>query len=124
MNDWTFLTDEQIDGDNQLEILRKYGLRCDITDFSILLGSHVSDGAGIWWGKTASDYDNGARIIFPDGDIHFANPQQRQVGARPAIPYSSIFSFCSNAVINKSGILEVEYGELPHYIAPFFFMVN
>ena len=41
MLDFTFLTEEQCFGDKQLDILKKYGTRCAITDFSILLGGYV-----------------------------------------------------------------------------------
>ena len=37
MNDFTFLTEKQVFGDNRLEIFEKYGTKCAITDFSILL---------------------------------------------------------------------------------------
>ena len=42
MNNFTFLTDEQIFGNNQLDIISRYGTKCAITDFSILLGGYVS----------------------------------------------------------------------------------
>ena len=43
MNNFTFLTDEQIFYDDQLDILKKYGRKCAITDFSILLGGYVTE---------------------------------------------------------------------------------
>ena len=42
MNNFTFLTEEQVFGDKQLDILKKYGTKAAITDFSILLRSYVS----------------------------------------------------------------------------------
>ena len=42
MSDFTFLTEEQVFGDKQLDILKKYSTKAAITDFSILLGSYVS----------------------------------------------------------------------------------
>ena len=75
MNNFTFLTDEQIFGNNQLDIMRKYGTKCAITDFSILLGGYVSlssctsegntgkDRTGLWWTKS-SDGDNDARAVY------------------------------------------------------------
>ena len=45
MSDFTFLTKEQVsefDYEKKLDILKKYGTRAAITDFSILLGSYVS----------------------------------------------------------------------------------
>ena len=61
MTDFTFLTDEQIFGNDKLDIIKKYGRKCAITDFSILLGGYVSgayytsegntrkDLTGWWW---------------------------------------------------------------------------
>ena len=42
MNNFTFLTNEQIFGNNKLDIIKHYGTKCTITDFSILLGGSVS----------------------------------------------------------------------------------
>ena len=43
MLDFTFLTEEQIIGDNSLEIFKKRGTKAAITDFSILLGGLYSN---------------------------------------------------------------------------------
>ena len=70
MNNFTFLTDEQIFGNQQLDIIKKYGTKCAITDFSILLGGYVNrdystsdniSGTGYWWTKTP--YDGNARVV-------------------------------------------------------------
>ena len=42
MEEMTLLSEKQIFGDQQLDILRKYGTKCAITDFAILLGGYVS----------------------------------------------------------------------------------
>lgn len=47
MNNFTFLTEEQVsefDYKKKLDILKKYGTRAAMTDFSILLGIYVSLG--------------------------------------------------------------------------------
>jgi len=122
----TFLTDEQVFGDNQLDILKKYGTKCAITDFSILLGGCVSedsytsegnsekDRTGWWWTKTP--YNNDTRAINVKGISSWAYVNDRNGGARPALPYSSISSIISNKVRGKDGILEVEYGEYPQTV--------
>lgn len=73
MNNFTFLTDDQLFGNNQLDIISRYGTKCAITDFSILLGGYVSsddytsegntrkDRTGWWWTKTP--YNNDARVV-------------------------------------------------------------
>ena len=127
MLDLTFLSEEQIFGDNKLEILKKYGTRCVITDFSILLGGYVSSDyytsegntlknrTGWWWTKS-SDWDNDARIVSTHGNRNCGNVRRRDGGVRPALPYSSIQSISSNGVRGKSGIKEIEYGEYPQTI--------
>lgn len=72
--DFTLLTEEQIFGDNQIDVLKKFGTKCAISDFAILLGGYVdsdfytSEGetlknrTGWWWTKTP--YDNDARVVF------------------------------------------------------------
>ena len=126
MSSLTFLTAEQIFGDNQLDIIKKYGTRCAITDFSILLGGFVSEIyytiegnsrnnlTSRWWTKTP--YDNDARVVGMDGAIYSTEVSRRCDGARPALPYSSISSISSNKVRGRNGILEVEYGEYPQTI--------
>ena len=42
MSKFTFLTEEQVFSDKQLDIYKKYGTKAAITDISILLGSYVS----------------------------------------------------------------------------------
>lgn len=81
MLDFTFLEENQIFGDTQLDIFKKYGTKCGITDFAILLGGYVADGiytsegntlkdrTGWWWTKT-SDGDNDARVVFKIGNSY------------------------------------------------------
>ena len=126
MNNFTFLTDEQIFGNNQLDIISRYGTKCAITDFSILLGGYVSsdyytsegntrkDRTGWWWTKTP--YDDDARMVNESGNSFCYNVDRRNGGARPALPYSSIQSISSNGVRGANGIKEVEYGEYPQTI--------
>lgn len=126
MNNFTFLTDEQIFGNSQLDILKNYGTKCAITDFSILLGGYVAsdyytsegnskkDRTGWWWTKTP--YDDDARVVDRSGASPWYYVFKRNGGARPALPYSSISSISSNGVRGRNGILEVEYGEYPQTV--------
>ena len=126
MNNFTFLTNEQIFGNNKLDIIKHYGTKCTITDFSILLGGSVSldyytsggntkkDRTGWWWSKTP--YNDGARVVNEDGDWIWHNVDMRSGGARPALPYSSIQRFSSNEVRVAHKINEIKYGEYPQTI--------
>lgn len=123
----TFLTVEQIFGDAQLDIIKKYGTTCAITDFSILLGGYVDDDShtnegntlkdrnGYWWTRT-DDGDNDAYAVWDGGRKSYIDVFERYGGARPALPYSSISSIASNEVEGSFGIKEVEYGEYPQTI--------
>ena len=127
MLDFTFLTKEQLFGDDQLDIIRIYGKKCAITDFYILLGGAVSSHyntmegntgkvrTGWWWTKSTYG-DNDAFVIIENGTIFLDSVNGRFVGARPALPYSSIKSISSNGVRGVNGIKEIEYGEYPQTI--------
>ena len=43
MLDFRFLTKNEVFGSEQLDILKKYGSKCAITDFAVLLGGYVPD---------------------------------------------------------------------------------
>ena len=127
MSDITFLEEKQIWGDNALEIFKKYGTKCAITDFSILLGGYVSsddhtsegtsmsDRTGWYWTRT-DDGGNDARVVRKNGSSDYSSVILRVGGCRPALPYSSIKPISSNEVRGSSGVLEVKYGEYPQMI--------
>ena len=126
MSDFTFLTEEQCFGNDKLDILKKRGTKAAITDFSILLGAYVSDyhidndsslegRTGYYWTKS-DDGDNDARVVNDDGHGIFNSVNNRNGGARPALPFSSISSIPTNGESGKrarDGVLEVEYGYYP-----------
>ena len=126
MSELTFLTEEQVFGDSQLDILKKYGTKCAITDFSILLGGSVSsddytiegtsgkDRTGLWW--TKSPHSGDVYVVHKGGGRNYLYHRERFCGIRPALPYSSISKLTSNNVREKNGILEVEYGEYPQTV--------
>ena len=127
MGNFTFLKDEEEVGNKQLSILRKYGTKCSITDFSILLGGYVSsynytiDGVknenrtGWWWCDVA---DSSGHSIGNNGYLNcYANYFDRIGGARPAINYSSIFFNSTPVKNNLCDVLEVLYGEYPQMVA-------
>ena len=133
MLDFTFLTAEQcLDSSRQLEILKKRGTSAPTTDFSILLGAcfgyyddydyvydcnSLEEITAFYW--TSSCYEDVFACVVDDGHdlIDFHSVNERDGGARPALPYSSIRNISSNGVRGKDGILEVEYGEYPQYAA-------
>ncbi len=126
MLDFTYLFEEQVFGDDQLEIFRKYRPECQLSDFAKLLGGFISDSkcsieggtkkdyTGWWWLITPSN--NNAYVITWNGLPREKDVNLRRVGARPAIRYSVIRNIASNEVRGISGVLEVEYGEYPQTV--------
>ena len=126
MSDFTFLTEEQIFGSNQIDVIKKRGTKAAISDFSVLLGGWVSDyhvdsdsslkgRTGYYWTKS-DDGNNDARVVNGHGDCYYDDANGRDGGARPALPFSSIGSIPTNGESGKrarDGVLEVEYGYYP-----------
>ena len=121
MSDFTFLTEEQILGSNQIDVIKKRGTKAAISDFSVLLGGWVSDyhvdsdsslkgRTGYYWTKS-DDGDNDARAVDDIGARYYNRVDSRYGGARPALPFSSISNIPTNGESGKrarDGILEVE----------------
>lgn len=127
MGKFTFLTEEQITGNNKLDVIGKRGTKAALTDFAILLGAYCDDSyhldndnslegrTGYYWTKT-DDGDNDARAVSIRGSMNCFDVSTRSVGARPALPFSSINTIPTNEESGrkiKDGILEVEYGYYP-----------
>ena len=126
MSDFTFLTEEQIFGSNQIDVIKKRGTKAAISDFSVLLGGWVSDyhvdsdsslkgRTGYYWTKS-DDGDNDARVVNVRGDRAYRTVDFRTGGARPALPFSSLSNIPTNGESGKrarDGVLEVEYGYYP-----------
>ncbi len=127
MSDFTFLTEEQCFGEGKLDILKKRGTRAAITDFSILLGGFVSkfyyinsdsslEGRiGNYWTKSKNG-EHEAYMVSSYGTRACDYVTLRNLGARPALPFSAVSSIPTNGESGKrarDGILEVEYGYYP-----------
>ena len=127
MSNMTLLEEAQILGDNQLEIFKKYGTKCAVTDFYILLGGYVAnheytcegnlltDRTGCYLTKT---FDGKSAVVDYDtlGSGHFYSVNRRESGGRPVLPYSSIKSRGSKLKIDFNGIKVMQYGEYPQTV--------
>lgn len=65
-NEFTLLSDEQTFGSQQIDVIKKIGRKCAISDFAILLGAYVSSDYHVdgdnsmrgrigWWYLSSSD---------------------------------------------------------------------
>ena len=126
MRGFTFLTQEQCEGDNRLNIIRKRGIEAEITDFSVFLGAGTSkrmnkndEAYGDYWLKSNS-FKGGKMIQRFCGKSFYRLTDEyitsRMTGARPVLPFS-LFKIPTNGKRGKDGVLEVEYGYYPQRAA-------
>lgn len=125
MNNFWFLTKTQAYGSDKLGVLKKYGSKCGITDFAVLLGGQRSkefsieggltnkEGTAEWWTQTLESYYHDIYTIDFSGGMSSKGCSNSNVGGRPYLKYSEISSLTKNAVTRFNGVLEVEYGEYP-----------
>ena len=125
-NKFTLLSEEEIFGSQEIDIISKMGGRCAISDFAILLGAYVSNdyfieddsslkGRTTWWWTRSSGGDGNVRNVLRNGSRSWDKVGKRSGAVRPALPFSSISDISPNVVRGRSGFLEVEYGEYPQY---------
>ena len=125
-NEFTLLSDEQTFGSQQIDVIKKMGGKCAISDFAILLGAYVSSdyhvdgdnsmrGRTGWWYLSSSDGDGDVRDVNRAGDRICTYAGRRAGAVRPALPFSNISDISLNGVKGRHGFLEVEYGEYPQY---------
>lgn len=125
--DFTLLTKDQVVGENQLKIFEIYGTKCAITDFVRALGGtsdwtqytkegrNLKNRAGAWRLKDFNPevlIELCTKSITSAGICKQTSIAKRDIGIRPAIPYSQI----KNKITNEHciyGLKEVEFGEYP-----------
>jgi hypothetical protein len=129
--DLTFLTDEQLFGDKALDVIKKCGTSCEVTDFAYYSGggyfSSLSDDrsrrTAPYWIKlphmlppiSNPMYVNskGLRQMKLPNSFSWAEVDLVGYGSRPVVSYSSIKSMAYNEKINSLGIKEIHFGEYP-----------
>ena len=125
-NEFKLLTDEQTFGSQQIDVIKKMGGKCAVSDFAILLGAYVSDdyhvdednsmrGRTGWWYLSNSDGNWDVRDVNVDGERSWTYAGKRSGSVRPALQFSNISDISLNGVKGRHGFLEVEYGEYPQY---------
>ncbi len=123
----TLLKEEQVLGDNKIDLIGKVGTMCAVTDFAITLGAAVDSSHHVDYDKSlkgrtgfyhlsANDEYFCYNAITPQGNIVHIHTGDE---IRPVILFDnifSIFSFPPNAVKYNNGKSETEYGEYPQYV--------
>ncbi|MBR3209370.1 MAG: hypothetical protein IKF82_03785 [Bacilli bacterium] len=130
MNEITLLSKEQVFGKQKIDVIKKMGTKCAVTDFAILLGAVVSRGIRMdddnslkgrtteWYLLSSNNVLDVNSVAMFDGFLWtYAN--ERSGGIRPVLPYADIPGVLKKAKRNNQGVLEVEYGEYPQYAPGF-----
>ena len=118
MSDFTFLTEEQVFGENKLEIFKDdANITAKMTDFANLfdISSDFDNELNKSYWTKSSCYAKGVHIVSFAGSQSATIPSFNDTGARLVLPLSSISDAYRNTekIINKSGFIEVEYGYYP-----------
>jgi len=125
-NEFTLLSEKQVLETQQIDVIKKMGGKCAVSDFAILLGADASTsecvdfdfslkGRTCEWHLSSSDGDDDVRTIDEYGEKSAVFSSVRTIGIRPVIPFSDINDISKTAVITSEGVLEVKYGEYPQY---------
>ena len=136
----TFLTKKQAFGLHRLNVLKKYGMECGVTDLTILLGGFASrkdktvtsksnkTNCGEWFTKSTCEYympsnkntrGDGVYFAYIDGEKFIYPKEGTSVGGRPSISYSEIKENAKEVKVLKKkfkNIKVVEYGEYPQSV--------
>ena len=123
MSDFTFLEKEQVFGEHQLSVLKKYGVKAIQTDFSILLGGYNAidnNHYGFYWLKNLINDE--VVVVNYSGSLKHDADNIKNVASRPVLPMNDDIK---NLIDKKGNLLfcrrskqpnvlrEVEYGFYP-----------
>ena len=128
-NEFTLLSNDEVFGNDVVDVIEKFGKKAAISDYAIVLGADNStesytsddDGAGKlcnrtdMWYTRSSDGDNDVRMVDFDGDNTYAHTYYRYGGIRPVFRSPSLIA-STPGVVNSLGVKEIEYGEYPQEV--------
>ena len=116
--DITLLSEEEIWGDRQLEVLKTFGTSAKITDVCILTGGYFADlnsdmksRTGSFWTKTDIN-EKLARSVSIQGLKMDSVKEARNLIIRPVIDLPLVDV---PDEVGSEGVLEKDYGEYPQY---------
>ncbi len=137
--DFTFLKEDQIWGDDALEVMKKYGTKVAPTDLTVILGVCMSGMSG--WGELYYNYKGYLACTTPEGDLTCGSwsassgedgsvrcvgyngynycylPNVRISSAHPALPQKEASKISPSEAKVIDGIRVAEYGEYPQTVA-------
>ena len=126
----TFLREEDIWGNNALEVMQAYGTKVGVSDVAIALGTCMGSGtknsagvaSGYAWSASSYKFES-VRTVYYSGDKDFIRPYHRRAAGCPALPFSATSLIRPNNVramrlANGKTVQICEYGAYPQTVAP------
>ena len=126
----TFLREEDIWGNNALEVMQAYGTKVGVSDVAIALGTCMGSGtknsagvaSGYAW-SASSLRNEDVRTVRLSGDLSITHPRKRGAAGCPALPFSATSLIRPNNVramrlANGKTVQICEYGAYPQTVAP------
>ena len=126
----TFLREEDIWGDDVLEVIQAYGTKVGISDVAIALGAMMGDGtknsagmaSGYAWSASSVEYVY-VRTVDYRGARFYSRPSHRTAAGCPALPFSATSLIRPNNVramrlANGKTVQICKYGSYPQTVAP------
>ena len=126
----TFLREEDIWGNNALEVMQAYGTKVGVSDVAIALGTCMGSGtknsagvaSGLAWSASSYRIDN-VRTVNVYGGKSDYDPGRRRAAVCPALPFSATSLIRPNNVramrlANGKTVQICEYGAYPQTVAP------
>ena len=126
----TFLREEDIWGNNALEVMQAYGTKVGVSDVAIALGTCMGSGtknsagvaSGYAWSASSHNYVF-VRTVYWSGASRSISPNRRLAAGCPALPFSATSLIRPNNVramrlANGKTVQICEYGAYPQTVAP------
>ena len=124
--DFTFLKEDQIWGDDALDVMKKYGTAVAPTDLTAILGGIMNSAGGtktsegettcLSW-SVSSDKNGHVRCVLSEGDRYWSRTDERLISARPVLSSWEAFKTIPSVARFIDAIPVVEYGEYPQTVA-------
>lgn len=123
---FTFLNEDQIWGDDALDVMKKYGTAVAPTDLTAILGGIMNSAGGtktsegettcLSW-SVSSDKNGHVRCVLSEGDRYWSRTDERLISARPVLSSWEAFKTIPSVARFIDAIPVVEYGEYPQTVA-------
>ena len=112
---YSLLSQEQVFGENKIDVISAAGVKCSASDFAAAAGADISsEGTCSWFLSSSSGYGDVCKAA-QDGSRQMAYSSSRG-GMRPVI-IKDIQQKAGSAAKNSSGLDEYEFGEYPQRAA-------